>query len=197
MSDRYDDARREEEGSGFRSRRRASNGRDEREREDFDRDADRRERESSSRDSDRREREDFDRDSGKGKGKGKGGRGESRGKKNKDLGRRGEDAAACYLERRGYEILERNWKCVAGEADLVVSDGEYLVFVEVKTRSDTEKGFPAEAVDARKRDKYERIAAIYLQECPIADMRVRFDVVSIIAYGSDRAFIRHHINAFS
>lgn len=120
-----------------------------------------------------------------------------KGRRNKELGRRGEEAAACYLERRGYDILERNWTCVAGEADLIATDGNYLVFVEVKTRSGTERGFPAEAVDAKKREKYERIAAIYLQHCPIADICVRFDVVSIISYGNDRAFIRHHINAFA
>ena len=123
--------------------------------------------------------------------------GSSRGKRNKELGRRGEEAAAVYLERRGYDILERNWTCVAGEADLVVTDGDYLVFVEVKTRTDTEKGFPAEAVTAKKREKYERIAAVFLQNHRISDIGVRFDVVSIIAYGADRAFIKHHINAFA
>lgn len=119
------------------------------------------------------------------------------GKRNKELGRRGEDAAALYLVRRGYDILERNWTCFAGEADIVARDGEALVFVEVKTRSNVEKGFPAEAVDAPKRERYEKIALAYLSEEAYSDIPVRFDVVSIVVLAPDRAFIRHHINAFS
>lgn len=119
------------------------------------------------------------------------------GKRNKELGRRGEDAAALYLVRRGYDILERNWTCFAGEADIIARDGEALVFVEVKTRSSVEKGFPSEAVDAPKRERYEKIALAYLTEESFSDIPVRFDVVSIVVLAPDRAFIRHHINAFS
>lgn len=119
------------------------------------------------------------------------------GKRSKELGRRGEDAAALYLVRRGYDILERNWTCFAGEADIIARDGEALVFVEVKTRSSVEKGFPSEAVDAPKRERYEKIALAYLTEESFSDIPVRFDVVSIVVLAPDRAFIRHHINAFS
>ncbi len=86
--------------------------------------------------------------------------------------------------RRGRPILSRVMR-------------ESLVFVEVKTRSDCEKGFPAEAVTPDKRDRYERIALSYLKHCDIVDVPVRFDVVSIVVVSSDRALIRHHINAFS
>lgn len=67
-----------------------------------------------------------------------------------ELGARGEEAAARFLERKGMEILERNWTCSAGEADIICRDEDTLCFVEVKTRSTVEKGFPAEAVDERK-----------------------------------------------
>ncbi len=118
------------------------------------------------------------------------------GKRNADLGRRGEDAAARFLDRRGYEIVERNWTCSAGEADIVARDGDAVVFVEVKTRSSCEKGFPSEAVDAEKRERYERIAAQFLQGYDAVDVPVRFDIVSIVVISPDRAMIRHHINAF-
>lgn len=121
----------------------------------------------------------------------------SQGKRNADLGRRGEDAAARYLQRRGYDIVERNWTCAAGEADIVARDGEALVFVEVKTRSSTDKGLPSEAVNAEKRQRYERIAALFLQGYEVVDVPVRFDVVSLMVVPPDRALIRHHINAFS
>lgn len=116
--------------------------------------------------------------------------------KNKELGRRGEEAAARFFERRGYEILEQNWTCSAGEADIIALDEDTLVFAEVKTRTSTDKGFPSEAVDAVKRDRYERIAALYLRDYPVCDTAVRFDIVSILVVGPDRALIRHHVNAF-
>lgn len=123
--------------------------------------------------------------------------GRSRGKHNVDLGRRGEDAAACFLERRGYDIVERNWTCVAGEADIIARDGDAVVFVEVKTRSNCDKGMPAEAVDEAKRARYEGIAALFLRDFEDVDVPVRFDIVSILVIAPDRAMVRHHINAFS
>ena len=124
-------------------------------------------------------------------------KGKAAGERNAELGRRGEDAAARFLDRRGYDIIERNWTCVAGEADIIARDGESVVFVEVKTRSNCEKGLPSEAVDAAKRERYERIAALYLQKLDVVDVPIRFDIVSIVAVGSDRAMIRHHLNAFA
>lgn len=115
---------------------------------------------------------------------------------NIDLGRVGEEAAASFLDRRGYEIVARNWKCIAGEADIIARDGDAVVFVEVKTRTGIDKGLPSEAVDARKRERYERIAALFLQDYDVVDVPVRFDVISIVALGTNRAFVRHHINAF-
>jgi uncharacterized protein (TIGR00252 family) len=115
----------------------------------------------------------------------------------KELGRRGELAAARFLERNNYRIIERNWKCFAGEADIIASDGEAIVFVEVKTRRGTEKGFPAEAVTRKKRDRYEKIALAYLQDHYFDESAVRFDVISIVVLPGDRAFMRHHIGAYS
>lgn len=123
-------------------------------------------------------------------------RGSRRGKVARELGRRGEEAAARYLDRRGYEIVARNWQCAAGEADIVARDGDALVFVEVKTRSSCEQGMPAEAVTRAKRDRYERIAALYLQGNDVTDVPVRFDIVSLLVVAPERAMVRHHINAF-
>lgn len=113
-----------------------------------------------------------------------------------ELGVRGEAAAARFLRKRGLEIIETNWTCYAGEADIIARDGDVLCFVEVKTRTGVEKGFPSEAVDAKKRDRYERIAACYLQTCEDVDLRVRFDVVAILVLSEHRAFLRYHTNAF-
>lgn len=115
---------------------------------------------------------------------------------NKDLGKRGEDAAARYLERRGYNILARNWSCKHGEADIVAQDENALVFVEVKTRTNCDYGMPEEAVTPAKRNKYERIAASFLREYPCSETPVRFDVVGLLVISENRALVKHHINAF-
>ena len=111
--------------------------------------------------------------------------------------REGEEAAARFLQRNGYTILERNWTCFAGEADIIAVNDEALVFVEVKTRRDADKGLPSEAVTRAKREKYERIALAYIQDHFFGEAVVRFDVVAIIVLSDDRAFIRHHLGAYS
>lgn len=116
---------------------------------------------------------------------------------NIELGRKGERAACRFLERKGYEILERNWNCPFGEADIICSDGDSVHFVEVKTRSGIEKGLPSDAVTPEKRAKYEKIALSYLQNHWECEIRVSFDIISILATGNGRAILRFHENAFS
>ena len=119
-----------------------------------------------------------------------------KGSHNKEIGRRGENAAARYLELLGYEILERNWKCPAGEADIVARDEDAVVFVEVKTRTSLARGLPSEAVDEAKRARYEKIAGWYLRDYEFVDVPVRFDVVALLVVTEDRALVRHYRNAF-
>ena len=115
---------------------------------------------------------------------------------NREIGRRGEKAAAHYLELLGFEIVDTNWECPAGEADIVAWDGDYLVFCEVKTRTSLEKGLPCEAVDAEKRHRYELIAAWYLKWHEYYDIPLRFDIVDLLVVAEDRALVRHLRNAF-
>ena len=115
---------------------------------------------------------------------------------NKALGRKGEEAAVRYLMIKDYEIVETNWTCAAGEADIIAWGEECLVFCEVKTRTNIDKGFPSESVTKKKRQKYEKIAAWYLQDHDWLDVRIRFDVIDILVVGTDRAMIKHIVNAF-
>ncbi len=94
----------------------------------------------------------------------------------KATGRAGEDLAAQYLKQQGYTILERNYRLRIGEVDIIARDGEYLVFIEVKTRRSTRFGSPFEAVDARKQQQIVKIASAYLQG---KELPVRFDVVAV------------------
>jgi len=115
----------------------------------------------------------------------------------RELGIRGEDAASSYLERIGMTIVERNWRCPAGEVDIVALDGETLVLCEVKTRSTIGKGSPEEAVTPTKQKRIGRIARTYLAYAAVAPCSVRFDVISIMLLGEDRALLRHHRAAFA
>lgn len=101
------------------------------------------------------------------------------------LGSRGEDLAAAFLERRGYEILERNHRCKTGEIDIVARDGSTLVFCEVKTRRTSRWGEPYEAVDFRKQARIRRLAALWLAERNPGASSVRFDVISITLGGGE------------
>jgi putative endonuclease len=98
-----------------------------------------------------------------------------------DLGRRGEDLAARELKRRGYRILDRRWRCRLGELDIVAWDGEVLAVVEVKTRSRTDFGPPADAVDWKKRRRLRRLAQAYVKARNLQEVTVRFDVVGVTA----------------
>lgn len=112
------------------------------------------------------------------------------------LGQRGEDAAAAYLERQGFTVVERNWRTSAGEVDIICVDGDDLVFVEVKTRKSETKGTPAEAITPVKQRRYERLAREYVAQSGLDDVSVRFDVVAILVTAKDRALLRHHRAAF-
>jgi putative endonuclease len=90
-----------------------------------------------------------------------------------------EAVATGVLERAGYRIIERNYRCAIGELDIVAQDGPVLAFVEVRSRADAAHGDAAEMVDRRKRRQVSRVAECYLAERqPTAD-RMRFDVVAI------------------
>ncbi|MDR0888495.1 MAG: YraN family protein [Coriobacteriales bacterium] len=127
-------------------------------------------------------------------GAGKTGAGKTGSKK--ALGARGEDIAVKYLKREGFKIMDRNWRCTPGEADVVAREDDDIVFIEVKTRTSGDNGLPEEAVNRQKRKKYENIAIHYLASHDLASARVRFDVISIILVGNTKAFLRHHRDAF-
>jgi putative endonuclease len=90
-----------------------------------------------------------------------------------------EKIAGAYLETKGYQILEYNFRCRRGEIDIIARDGECLVFCEVKYRVDTATGYAAEAVDRRKQKRISDCALFYLMIHEISDTPCRFDVVCI------------------
>ena len=97
----------------------------------------------------------------------------------RELGRRGERLAARYLEKQGYVICERNYRCETGEMDIVALDGECLAFVEVRTRRSKKFGTPAESITAVKKQKLIDVGQTYQQEHECLPLDWRIDVVSI------------------
>ena len=96
------------------------------------------------------------------------------------LGPWGEALAAAFLQKRGYQILQRNYRCRYGEIDLIAMQAEYLVFAEVKLRKSAYFGAAREFVDRRKQEKLRATAAIWLEEHE-SDLQPRFDVIEIYA----------------
>ena len=114
-----------------------------------------------------------------------------------ETARRGEDAAAAFLERVGMQIEARNWRSAAGELDIVARDGDELVFVEVKTRRSERAGTAEEAVSAAKQRRIVRLAQSYVAANGSAPRGgIRFDVVAIRVLSADRALLRHYRAAF-
>lgn len=98
----------------------------------------------------------------------------------RDVGAVYERTALFYLEQKGYRIVETNFRCRAGEIDMIARDGEYLVFVEVKYRSTGRKGSSLEAVTPRKQAVIRKVAQYYLMVRRLGDsLPCRFDVVGI------------------
>lgn len=100
-------------------------------------------------------------------------------------GRRGEALAARYLEQQGYQLVERNYRCAAGEIDLVVQTGDALVFVEVRTRRSVALGTPEESITPAKAQRLIALAWTYLQErqateaAEATEVAWRIDVIAI------------------
>ena len=121
-----------------------------------------------------------------------------------DLGRRGERLARKMLQRKGLKILARNYRCPAGEVDLIAFDpstrrdllAETVVFVEVKTRSSNRYTDPSSAVDRDKQRRIEKVAGYYLSHHPAEDLNLRYDVVSVVAPDGQKPRIEHIENAF-
>ena len=112
------------------------------------------------------------------------------------VGRYGEDVAARHLTDAGLEIVTRNWRCAEGEIDIIARERGALVICEVKTRSSTAFGTPAEAITRKKADKLRRLAYLWLQQQSLRVDDVRFDVVSVLRARTGAAVVEHVRAAF-
>jgi putative endonuclease len=114
----------------------------------------------------------------------------------KELGRRGEQLAAAYLEQQGLVILSRNWRCRGGELDIVATDRVRLVVCEVKTRRGVSHGDPAEAVSHAKIAKIRELTNVWLSRHQVAWCDIRFDVIAVLWPANGAPRLRHLRGAF-
>lgn len=115
---------------------------------------------------------------------------------NLDLGRKGEDIAAHYLEEKGYRIARRNFRAGMGELDIIAWSPEgCLVFVEVKTRSLDGFGGPEEAVNRKKQEQIARTAGAFMETIGY-EGEIRFDIISVLLVRGQLKAIRHAEDAF-
>ncbi len=117
-----------------------------------------------------------------------------------ELGRRGEDRALAHLEAHGLSLLERNYRCRAGEIDLVLRDGEVLVLVEVRSRSRRDFGGAAASISRGKQRRFVLAAKhLMLTRPQYRPLRVRIDVVAIDppAQAGDAPVVTWIRNAFA
>lgn len=104
-------------------------------------------------------------------------------------------AAERFLERRGYEIVQRGYECEHGRADLSAWDADgFVVLVEVKEGG---PGASGDVPDEEKRARWEQVMACYLAECGEVDVALRWDVVRVQRIDEGRAMISHLVNAWS
>lgn len=96
-------------------------------------------------------------------------------------GKSGEDRVAAYLRSKGYAVVGRNYQCRYGEIDIIAEHGEYIIFVEVKTRKESSMVSPAESVDYAKRQRIRLTAEDYLSKTPCT-LQPRFDIAQVTVY---------------
>jgi putative endonuclease len=111
-----------------------------------------------------------------------------------EFGRKGEDIAAEYLQKKGYRILERNWVSGKNEIDIIAHEGKYVVVVEVKSRHSNYAGEPETAVTKEKQRSLIRAANSYVRKMNMNE-EVRFDIISILVV-KGKEQINHIEDAF-
>jgi len=122
--------------------------------------------------------------------------GNSKGLQNAGVGSRGEELAAAFLERNGFAIVERNFRCKGGEIDIIAKDGKTLVFVEVKSRKTLTYGVPQLAVTPFKQRQISKAALTWLSRNHKHDSPARFDVIAILFSNDYHHQLEHIKNAF-
>ena len=110
--------------------------------------------------------------------------------KNHIVGKKGEDIVTDFFKKKGYKIIERNFFCNQGEIDIIAVDKNEIVFIEVKTRNNTNYGMPSEAVTKEKQKHFKRATEYYIYKNNLYNEFIRLDVVEVL-FKEDKCIINH------
>jgi len=113
----------------------------------------------------------------------------------KETGKNAEDLAEEYLRGLGYEIVARNYTISHNEIDIIAKDGNYLVFVEVRSKTGLDFGKPEESLTMGKRKQVRKAAEMYLHQNPFLNLLIRLDFIGI-TFNGEKTVINHLKNAF-
>ncbi|MDD4003446.1 MAG: YraN family protein [Clostridia bacterium] len=111
---------------------------------------------------------------------------------NVQYGKKGEDCAAKYIKNKGYKIVERNFTVKQGEIDIIATQKDTIVFIEVKTRHKASDILPSQSVGAVKQAKYRKVALLYIKMNKLFNRSCRFDIIEVCG-----GKINHIENAFN
>ena len=112
-----------------------------------------------------------------------------------EVGKRGEQIASDYLTEKGYKILERNWYFRKKEIDIIAEKDDFLVIIEVKSRSVGFQENPRDAVNIKKQRFLIQAANAYIYRCDI-ELEVRFDIITVVFFNDHEYKLKHIDDAF-
>ena len=112
-----------------------------------------------------------------------------------ELGRKGEEIAVDFLRDKGYEVLEVNWRHRKAEIDIIAKEAEVLIFIEVKSRTNTYFGRPEVFVDAKKQQLIADAASVYMEQVG-HEWEVRFDIIAVLFHNDAYQSVDHFKDAF-
>lgn len=113
-----------------------------------------------------------------------------------EIGKQGEELAIDFLKKKGFEILEKNWRFRNAEVDIIVRKNNFISIIEVKTRSSNVFGEPLTFVDKQKQKLLIKASEWYCEQKNILDVEINFDIISIIIKKDNTHSIEHIENAF-
>lgn len=113
---------------------------------------------------------------------------------NLEKGLFGENQATKYLVSKGYRIIDRNYRTKIGEIDIIATKSQLLIFVEVKTRTNNNYGYPYEAVNRRKQEKIVKNSLLYIKYKNLKNYQVRYDIIEVFL--GEKPRINHIEDAF-
>lgn len=115
---------------------------------------------------------------------------------NKEIGTFGEEIVSQFLIDRHYYIFENNFICYIGEIDIIARIGDYLCFIEVKTRYNLKYGNPCESINTHKQRKIKKIAQLFISKNKLSNYVYRFDVAEVVFSENGEYMINYIQNAF-